>query len=36
MLPEKLCHVENIAHGTAASGNMVKWVAASDVGSYER
>ena len=35
MLPEKLCHVENIAPGTAARGNMAKWVAASDVARPE-
>lgn len=35
MLPEKLCHVENIAPGTAASGNIAKCVAASDVARPE-
>lgn len=35
MLPEKLCHVENMAPGTAASGNMAKCVAASDVARPE-
>ncbi len=35
ILPEKLCHVENIAPGTAASGNAAKCVAASDVASPE-
>lgn len=35
ILPEKLCHTENIAPGTAAIGNIAKWVAASDVASPE-
>lgn len=35
MLPEKLCHTENMAPGTAAIGNMAKWVVASEVASPE-
>ena len=35
MLPEKLCHTENIAPGTAAIGNIAKWVAARDVARPE-
>lgn len=31
MLPEKLCHVEKMAPGTAAIGYMAKCVAASYV-----
>ncbi len=34
MLPEKLCHTENMAPGTAAIGNKAKWVAASEVWYY--
>lgn len=35
MLPEKLCHTEKIAPGTAANGYMAKWVAANEVASPE-
>ena len=35
ILPEKLCHTENMAPGTAAKGNMAKCVAASDVAKPE-
>lgn len=35
MLPEKLCHAEKMAPGTAARGNMAKCVAASDVARPE-
>lgn len=35
MLPEKLCHTENMAPGTAAMGNRAKWVAASEVARPE-
>ena len=35
MLPEKLCHTENMAPGTAAIGNKAKWVAASEVARPE-
>ena len=35
ILPEKLCHAEKIAPGTAASGNMAKCVVASEVASPE-
>lgn len=35
MLPEKLCHTENMAPGTAAMGNKAKWVAASEVARPE-
>lgn len=35
MLPEKLCHTENMAPGTAAMGKKVKWVAASEVARPE-
>lgn len=35
MLPEKLCHVEKMAPGTAANGNMAKCVAARDVARPE-
>lgn len=35
MLPEKLCHAENMAPGIAAMGNIAKCVAASEVASPE-
>lgn len=35
MLPEKLCHTENMAPGTAARGNKAKCVVASEVASPE-
>ena len=35
MLPEKLCHTENMAPGTAAMGKRAKWVAAREVARPE-